>query len=93
MEAVLTMGDFGKTSLLVALVLAIVVCTLHQAKASAEQLTVRLMLLRPQKPLYEQERIVPCLDRRDPVTLHEYYLVAPGGQRIPVGYDAIRKRC
>lgn len=29
----------------------------------------------------------------EPVTLHEYYLVAPGGQRIPVGHDAIRKRC
>jgi len=49
--------------------------------------------IRPQAPLYEQERIVPCLDRRDPVTLHEYYLEGPGGQRIPVGYEAIRKRC
>jgi cytochrome c biogenesis protein ResB len=51
----MTMGDFGKTSLLVALVLAIVVCTLHQAKATAkataEAVTVKPTLLRPQKPL------------------------------------------
>lgn len=89
----MTMADFGKTSLLVAIVLAIVVCMLHEAEASTKPVTVKPTLIRPQAPLYEQERIVPCLDRRDPVTLHEYYLEGPGGQRIPVGYEAIRKRC
>lgn len=87
------MGDFGKTSLLVALVLALVVCILHEAEANTKPVTVKPTLIRPQTPIYEQERIVPCLDRRDPVTLHEFYLVGPGGQRIPIGYDAIRKRC
>ena len=87
------MGDFGKTSLLVAIVLALVVCMLHESKAAVESVAVNPKLIRPQKPLYEPERIVPCLDRRDPVSLHEYYLEAPGGQRIPVGYEAIRKRC
>lgn len=71
----------------------IFVCMLHEAKASTKPVTVKPTLIRPLTPLSEQERIVPCLDRRDPVTLHEYYLEGPGGQRIPVGYEAIRKRC
>lgn len=87
------MGGFGKTSLLVAIVLAIVVCFLHEAKANTKPVTVKPTPIRPQTPLYEPERIVPCLDRRDPVALHEFYLEGLGGQRIPIGYDAIRKRC
>lgn len=87
------MGDFGKTSLLAAFVLALVVCMLHEAEANTKPITVKPIIIRPQTPLYEQERIVPCLDRRDPVTLHEYYLEGQGGQRIQVGYEAIRKRC
>ena len=92
-QRVTGVGDLEKTFLLVALVLALVVCTLHHAKATAEAVTVKPTPIRPQTPLYEQERIVPCLDRRAPVALHEFYLEGPGGQRIPVGYDAIRKRC
>ncbi len=63
------------------------------AKANTKPVTVKPTPVRPQTPLYEPERIVPCLDRRDPVALHEFYLEGPGGQRIPIGYDAIRKRC
>lgn len=40
------MGDFGKISLLVALVLALVVCMLHEAKAA----------VRPVKPETRQDR-------------------------------------
>lgn len=69
------------------------IAIIREAEANTNPVTVKPTLIRPQTPLYEQERIVPCLDRRDPVTLHEYYLEGPGGQRIPVGYDAIRKRC
>lgn len=86
------MRDAAKVLFILAALFASVIL-IREAEATANTGTVRPSLLRPQKPLYEQERIVPCLDRRDPITLHEYYLEAPGGQRIPVGYDAIRKRC
>lgn len=86
------MRDAAKV-LFIAAALFASIALICEAEANTKPVTVKPTLIRPQTPLYEQERIVPCLDRRDPVTLHEYYLEGPGGQRIPVGYEAIRKRC
>lgn len=86
------MRDAAKVLFILAALFASI-AFIREAEANTKPMTVKPTLIRPQTPLYEQERIVPCLDRRDPVTLHEYYLEGPGGQRIPVGYEAIRKRC
>ena len=86
------MRDAAKVLLILAALFASI-ATIREAGANTKPVTVKPTLIRPLTPLYEQERIVPCLDSRDPVTLHEYYLEGPGGQRIPVGYEAIRKRC
>lgn len=55
------MGDFGKMTVLVALVLAPVVCMLHEAKAAARPVKPETRQERPAKPLEREAGTVPCL--------------------------------
>jgi hypothetical protein len=86
------MRDAAKVLLILAALL-VSLTLIREAEATAQPETVKPVTIRPHSPLYEQERVVPCLDRPNTLTLHEYYLEGQDGERIPPGFEALRKRC
>ena len=87
------MGDFGKMTALVAIVLALVVCTLHAAKAAVRPVKPDDIRIASTSPLYEEQRTVPCLAKRDPRRIRELWIETENGIRFYVGSETIRFRC
>lgn len=87
------MVAFGKTSLLVAVVLALVVCVLHEAKAAVRPVKPEVRQDRPTMPLEREAGTVPCL--RPPERPHPepWTLVGPNGETLIIGAHEVRQRC
>lgn len=88
-----SMGDFGKTSLLVALVLAFVVCLLHEAKANVRPVKPQVHQDRPTMPLERDVGTVPCLRIPERPRVEWWMLVGPNGETLIIGAHEVRQRC
>lgn len=87
------MGNFGKTSLLVAVVLALVVCTLHEAKAAVRPVKPETRQERPATPLEREAGTVPCLRPPERQRAVWWMLVGPNGETLIIGAHEVRMRC
>lgn len=87
------MGDFGKTSLVVAIVLALVVCMLHEAKAAVRPVKPDTRQDRPTMPLEREAGTVPCLRQPERPRAVWWMLVGPNGEMLIIGAHEVRQRC
>lgn len=87
------MGDFGKTSLLVALVLALVVCMLHEAEAAVRPVKPETRQARPTMPLEREVGTVPCLRPPERPRAVWWMLIGPNGEMLIIGAHEVRQRC
>lgn len=87
------MGDFGKTSLLGAIVLALVVCMLHEAKAAVRPVKPQVQQDRPATPLEREVGTVPCLRPPERPRAVWWMLVGPNGETLIIGAHEVRQRC
>ena len=87
------MGDFGKMTVLVAAVLAIVVCMLHEAKAAVRPVKPETRQDRPAKPLEREVGTVPCLRPHERQRAVWWMLVGPNGETLIIGAHEVRQRC
>lgn len=87
------MGDFGKTSLLVAFVLALVVCMLHEARVAVRPVKPETRADRSTMPLEREAGTVPCLRPPDRPRAVWWMLVGPNGETLIIGAHEVRQRC
>ena len=86
-------GDLGKTFLLVALVLALVVCMLHEAKAAVRPVKPETRQDRPTMPLEREVGTVPCLRPPERPRAARWMLIGPNGELLIIGAHEVRQRC
>lgn len=87
------MGDFGKITVLVAAVLALVVCTPHEAKAAVRPTKPDTRQDRPTTPLEREAGTVPCLRPPEHPRAVWWMLVGPNGEMLIIGAHEVRQRC
>lgn len=86
-------GYLGKTSLIVAIVLAVVVFTLHGVMAAVQPIKPEMRVTVPENPLEREAGTVPCLRFPERPRASWWMLIGPNGEVFIIGERDVRQRC